>query len=143
MVIQEYIPGFDKDNPEIRTYFINGKYMYSIITTAKRVGQPVQEGGSFKIKNWDYVRKLSQHVMDSLPKFDLPGKLRNPILTRIDIGSGLDGVPFSYFVNEVEFVPSLYIEDQEFPVVEEIAKSLLSVAFEYRFAKSLPIKVKF
>jgi hypothetical protein len=46
-------------------------------------------------------------------------------------------------VNEVEFVPSLYIEDQEFPVVEEIAKSLLQVAFEYRFAKQLPIKVKF
>ena len=81
-------------------------------------------------------------VMDSLPKFDLPGNLKNPILTRIDIGSGLEGVPFTFFVNEVEFVPSLYIEDQEFPVVEEIAKSLLEVAFEYKF-RSLPIKVKF
>ena len=79
--------------------------------------------------------------MDSLPKFDL--KSKSPILTRIDIGSGLEGVPYTFFVNEVEFVPSLYIEDQDFPVVEEIAKSLLQTAFEYHFARSLPVKVKF
>jgi hypothetical protein len=69
--------------------------------------------------------------MSSLPKFDLPGKFKNPILTRIDIGSGLDGVPFTYFVNEVEFVPSLYIEDQNNPVVEAISESLLGVADVY------------
>jgi hypothetical protein len=86
--------------------------------------------------------RFSKRVMDSLPKFNLKGVHRSPILTRIDIGSGLEGVPFTFFVNEVEFVPSLYIEDQNFPVVEEIAKSLLEVAVEYRFAK-LPIKIKF
>ena len=138
IVIQEYIKGFDENNPEIRTYFINGKYMYSIITTAKRVGQPVQEGGSFKIKNWDYVRKLSQHVMESLPKFDLPGDLRNPILTRIDIGSGLENVPHGYFVNEVEFVPSLYIEDQKNPVIEAIGESLKEVGEIYSHDHRVP-----
>ena len=93
-------------------------------------------------EKWDYIKKLSQRVMDSLPKLNLPGIFKNPILTRIDIGSGLKDVPFSYFVNEVEFVPSLYIEDQDFPVVEEIAKSLLEVAFLY-YIKPLPIKVYF
>jgi hypothetical protein len=133
IVIQEYIKGFDQNNPEIRTYFINGTYMYSIITTSKRVGQPVQEGGRFKIpnENWNYIRKLSQHVMESLPKLELPGKLKNPILTRIDIGSGLENVPYGYFVNEVEFVPSLYIEDQKNPVVEAIGESLNEVAEIY------------
>jgi hypothetical protein len=133
IVIQEYIKGFDQNNPEIRTYFINGNYMYSIITTAKRVGQPVQEGGRFKIpnENWNYIRKLSQHVMESLPKLELPGKLKNPILTRIDIGSGLENVPYGYFVNEVEFVPSLYIEDQKNPVVEAIGESLKEVGEIY------------
>ena len=144
IIIQEYIPGFDKDNPEIRTYFIDGIYAYSVVTTSTLVETPVQEGGRFKIptENWNYLMKFSKKVMDSLPKFNLPGLHRNPILTRIDIGSGLKDVPFSYFVNEVEFVPSLYIEDQDFPVVEEIAKSLLEVAFLY-YIKPLPIKVYF
>ena len=148
IVMQEYIKGFDKSNPEIRTYFINGKYRYSIITTSTKVGRPVQEGGKFKIpdKNWKYLMVLAQNVMDTLPKFDLPGMLENPILTRIDIGSGLENVPFSYFVNEIEFVPSLYIEDQPYPVVQEITESLVAVAIEYRHAKlncNLPIKTEF
>jgi hypothetical protein len=144
IVIQEYIKGFDKNNPEIRTYFINGEYKYSIVTTSTRVAQPVQEGGTYKLpnENWNYIRKLTQHVMDSLPKFDLPDKFKSPILTRIDIGSGLEQVPFGYFVNEVEFVPSLYIEDQKNPVVEEISESLIKVADIYS-KETLPINVKF
>lgn len=144
IVIQEYIKGFDKNNPEIRTYFINGEYYYSIVTTNTRVGIPTQEGGRFKIPNdqWEYTLKLAQKVMDSLPKFDL--SLENPILTRIDIGSGLEGVPFTLFVNEVEFVPSLYIEDQKNPVVQKIASVLYHVGKEYYARKdSLPINVTF
>jgi len=144
IVIQEYIPGFDKSNPEFRTYFIDGIYAYTVVTTDTIVATPTQENGTFKVpaEQWKYIMSFSKKVMDSLPKFDLPGNLKSPILTRIDIGSGLEGVPYTFFVNEVEFVPSLYIEDQDFPVIEEIAKSLLEVAFEYRFAK-LPLKVKF
>jgi hypothetical protein len=145
IVIQEYIPGFDKSNPEYRTYFIDGVYAYTVVTTDKIVESPYQEGGKYKVPqaHWNYILKFSQKVMDSLPKFDLPTHLKSPILTRIDIGTGLKGAKYSFFVNEVEFVPSLYIEDHNFPVVEEIAKSLMEVAFEYRFAKSLPIKVRF
>ena len=145
IIVQEYIPGFDKDNPEIRTYFIDGVYAYSVVTTSSIVETPIQEGGKFKIpsENWNYLMKFAKHVMDSLPKLNLPGLHRNPILTRIDIGSGLKEAPYSYFINEVEFVPSLYIEDNNnFPVVEEIAKSLLEVAMLY-YTKPLPVKVKF
>jgi hypothetical protein len=148
IVIQEYIPGFDKNNPEIRTFFINGVFRYSIVTHSRTNGiQPVQEGGSYKMPNENYaeVRKLSQTVMDSLPKLDLPGKLRNPIVTRIDIGSGLAGAPMGYFVNEVEFVPSLYVEqidNNKFPILQEIGESLLSVAQEYR-SSHLPVKTHF
>jgi hypothetical protein len=118
--------------------------MYSIVTTSTRVAQPVQEGGSYKIPQdrWNYIRRLSQHVMESLPKLDLPGEFKNPILTRIDIGSGLENVPFGYFVNEVEFVPSLYIEDQKNPVVETISESLVQVADIYSNNK-LPPNVLF
>ena len=145
IVIQEYIPGFDKSNPEYRMYFIDGVYAYCVITTSDNVTTPAQEGGKTRVpaKNWRYLLSFSKKVMESLPKFNLPGNLKNPILTRIDIGSGLQGVPFTYFVNEVEFVPSLYIEDNNnFPVVEEIAKSLLEVAMCY-YTNNLPIKVKF
>ena len=143
-MIQEYIKGFDKSNPEIRTYFINGEYFYSIITTVDRVGIPVQEGGTFKLPDdkFKYAIELAKRVMDSLPKFDLSNK--SSILTRIDIGSGLEGVPFNLFINEVEFVPSLYIEDQPNPVVEKIGESLFDVAKEYHSRKAeLPIKIKF
>lgn len=146
IVIQEYIKGFDKSNPEIRTYFINGEYKYSIITTDTRVGIPVQEGGTFKLpnENWNYLMRFCRKVMDSLPKFDLPGNLKNPILTRIDIGSGLEGVPYTYFINEVEFVPSLYIEDHKNPVIEWIGDSLINVGKEYQYnKKQLPFHVKF
>lgn len=137
IVIQEYIPGFDKNSPEIRTYYINGEFRYSIVTHSRTNGlQPVQEGGSYKLpdEDYNYIRKLSQVVMDSLPKLDLPGKLRNPILTRIDIGSGLHSVPMGYFVNEVEFVPSLYIEqidNTKIPVIQEISQSLVEVGNIY------------
>jgi hypothetical protein len=37
VVIQEYIKGFDKNNPEYRMFFINGTYMYCIVTTDDKV----------------------------------------------------------------------------------------------------------
>ena len=146
IIIQEYIPGFDKNNPEIRCYFIDGVYAYSVVTTSHLVETPVQEGGRYRIpkENWNYLMTFSKKVMDSLPKLDLPGMYANPILTRIDIGSGLESAKLGYFVNEVEFVPSLYIEDQSFPVVEEIAKSLINVSEIYKSRRgTLPIKVHF
>ena len=84
--------------------------------------------------------------MAALPKLELKGKHKHPILTRIDIGSGLEDTkhsPYGYFVNEVEFVPSLYIEDQDYPVVQKIAKSLYSVAKEYRQRDSAKVNVLF
>jgi len=145
IIIQEYIPGFDKENPEIRTYFINGEYRYSIITTKTLVEKPYEEGGKYHLPpgHWEYIMRFSKKVMSSLPKLNLPGIHQNPILTRIDIGSGLHGVHMGYFVNEVEFVPSLYIEDQKYPVVEEIAESLLPVALEYSKMSNKKIKVIF
>jgi hypothetical protein len=149
IVLQEYIKGFDKSNPEMRTYHVNGKYMYTMASTNRLAGtRPKQEGGQYNVKpeNWAYLMKFAKMVMDSLPKLDLPGEYKNPILTRIDVGSGLQGTPFTYFVNEVEFVPSLYIEDQKNPVIEEISEALYNVAQIYHDRKlegTLPVKVIF
>jgi hypothetical protein len=128
---------FAKNKPEIRTYFINGKFVYSIITSETVLAQPCQEGGTYKKfsdEEYAHILKLAKHTMQSLPKLDLKGKHTHPILTRIDVGSGIEdpNVPFGMFVNEVEFVPSLYIENHSYPVIQEIAKSFVDVAKEYK-----------
>ena len=154
LIVQKYINGFDKKNIEVRTYFINGVYLYSMVTSGlthtytMREGRSVQEGGKFKIldKNWNYIMKLAQTVMDILPKFDLPPGMQNSIITRIDIGEGLENVPFNYFVNEVEFVPSFFIEKHREPVVQNIGESLIKLAKVYQTYKlngELPIKTIF
>jgi len=147
VVIQEYINGFDKNNPEYRTFFINGEYMYTIVTTDKKVSAPVQEGGKFKVPEdiYRYVIRFAQGVMDILPKLDLPGEYRSPIVTRIDIGSGLEDVPHNLFINEIEFVPSLYVDElnpDRYPVIPKIAESLVDIALEYKRYPKLPIKVE-
>jgi hypothetical protein len=132
IVIQEFIKGFDKKNPEFRMYYLNGIYRYCIITVNGDVKCPIQEGGKYKINDdkWEYLKKFSLSVVNSLPKINNLS-IKVPILLRIDIGSGLEGVPFSYFINEIEFVPSLYIEDQKYPVLKDLSEGLVKVATEY------------
>ena len=79
--------------------------------------------------------------MKELPSFEINGRKQFTILTRIDIGSGMDGVPYGHFVNEVEFVPSLFIKLKDYSVVEDISKSLVRVAKEYK--KKLDVNVEF
>lgn len=146
IVIQEYIKGFDKNNPEIRMYYINGKYMYSIITTSTRVASLVQEGGTFRIpdEKYKYLLSFSREVLNALPKIKLGNSEHSPILTRIDIGSGLESSKYGYFINEIEFVPSLYVEDQKNPVIEEISEGLMETAEYYKNNKSkIPLKTVF
>ena len=142
VVIQEFIKGFDRKNPEFRMYYINGKYRFCIITVDDDVKRPVQEGGKYSVppQNWEYLLSLTKKVMDSLPKINLGGNLMNNILIRIDVGSGLEGVPFSYFINEVEFVPSLYIEDHPYDVIKELANGLVEVSGF--FSKKGEVKIK-
>jgi hypothetical protein len=131
-------------NPEFRTFFINGKYMYTMVTNETDFYKPKQEGGSYKIENkkWKYLMKFAKRVMNILPKFDLPSGMQNSIITRIDIGSGLVGEPYTYFVNEVEFVPAFFIEKHNEPVIQSIGDSLVKLAEVYRSRKT-PVKVQF
>ena len=147
-IVQKYIAGFDKGKMEARMYFINGKYLFCMATsgltwsTTMRETRPVQEGGTFKISDieWAYIKNLAKKVMKTLPTFNLK-EGKNSIITRIDIGSGLEGVPFSFFVNEVEFAPSFFIERQDEPVIQKIGDALVKSAEEYRNNKK--IKVNF
>jgi len=110
-------------------------------TTTMREARPVQEGGTFRItdSNWKYIRQLGDHVLNILPKIQLPGN-GTSIITRIDIGSGLDGVPGGFFVNEIEFVPAFFIEKHNEPVIQKIGDSLVEVSQFYKNLKK-PVKV--
>ena len=150
IIVQKYIPGFDKKNMEARLYYINGKYLFAMITsglthtTAMREARPIQEGGTFRIpdSNWKYVKELGNRVMNILPKFDLPPGMQNSIITRIDVGSGLPDAPFTYFVNEVEFVPAFFIEEHNEPVIQNIGDALVKLAEVYHNRKTA-VKVDF
>jgi len=147
-IVQKYIAGFDKGKMEARMYFINGKYLFCMATsgltwsTTMRETRPVQEGGTFKISDteWSYIKHLAKKVMKTLPTFNLK-EGKNSIITRIDIGSGLEEVPFSFFVNEVEFAPAFFIERQDEPVIQNIGDVLVKTAEEYKNHKK--IKVNF
>ena len=108
IIFQKYIEGFDKNNPEIRMYYINGKYQYSIVTTDKKVSVPKQEKGTLQVKPYKELQQFSKTVLNRLPKV-LKGT-GSPLLIRVDIACQKN---FSkpWIVNEIEFVPSLYIED--------------------------------
>jgi len=144
IVFQKYIEGFDLDNPEIRTYFINGVYAYSIITTHKLYAQSIYEGGTYKKLSqdeWDFIMVFAKKVMRTLPTFSI--RHSKPVLTRIDIGSGLDKtINNGYFVNEIEFVPSLYIDNHNYPILEKISDTLVKIAKEYKQADTIDVFFK-
>jgi hypothetical protein len=108
LIFQEYIPGFDKNVPEVRMYYIGEKYKYSVVTTNDSVKLLRNEGGTADIKNLKKLKDKGYDIINKLPKIKIGGKILPQLLTRTDIGVLSDD---KHFVNEVEFVPSLYIED--------------------------------
>lgn len=107
IIFQKYIEGFDKEVPEIRLYYIGGQYRYSVITTSKTIKLPKDEGGTGIIENKDDIIKKGYSILGSLPPIKINGKILSNLLTRLDIGCLPEK---KIFVNEIEFVPSLYVD---------------------------------
>ena len=137
VTIQEFVPSFGK-NFEIRTYWLNEKYAYSVGTLTKAVGGadglPIDDEDTFKSEGGTLpdslkrqLKTLGKEVIKALPKYPLP----YPIL-RIDFGCCIntaDDCLENYFVNEVETMAcNLLPADTKYPVVEKLAAIL------YRFA---------
>lgn len=110
IIFQKYIEGFDGDKPEIRMYFIGDKYEYSVITTDKNVMIPKCENGKKEVKNMTQLKNYAKKILGSLPEIEIQGVKLGKLLTRIDIACNYN-FEKPWVVNEVEFVPSLYIED--------------------------------
>ena len=113
VLVQEYIPGFDKRTMEHRLYTINDKYCYTVITqrSLERPRWVKEEGGDVKSKWFKDAKKLAAKVCRLMPKTVINGiKLPN-MLMRSDIGYRLTGKGTALFLSEQEFVPSLYARE--------------------------------
>jgi len=112
IVIQKEIKNFgnSKKCPEIRMYYVGNKYQYSVSAQENSILRPREEGGTFDTPLGSLKRK-SRQILKKLPKMVMPnGKELPRLLSRVDMGYIVDG-QYSPFVNEVEYVPSLYSED--------------------------------
>ena len=110
ILIQKYIEGFDKENPEIRMYFIDEDYKYSVITTDTKVTIPKNEKGTEPVPGFNQLKLFAKQTLKGLPPIKINGKKLPKLLTRIDIACQ-QKFKKPWVCNEVEFVPSLYIED--------------------------------
>ena len=137
--IQEFIPSFG-DHYEIRTYWLNGRYAYSIGTLTKEIwggdsgGLPiddedtfVSEGGSIPDRLKKKLQILGRQVQKALRQYPY----KHPLL-RIDFGCCLAtsaDCQDTYFINEVETMAANFLaEDTTFPIVEKAARALYTFA---------------
>jgi len=123
ILIQKYIEGFDEKKPEIRMYFFDENYKYSIITHDGKVDLPTVEKGKMKVNNLNELKKFAKKILDKTPGINIGGTKLPKALTRIDIACD-DKFGKPWIVNEIEFVPSLYVED-----VKKIPEIYLGDAF--------------
>ena len=143
--IQEFIPSFGK-HFEIRTYWLNGKYAYSIGTLTKKVtgsvdGLTVDEEDTF-VSEGGYipnrVKKRLQVIGKQVQKALYQYPLKHPLL-RIDFGCCLATrrcEQDTYFINEVETMAANMLADHSnFPIVQKAADVLYSFAKKVRGKK--------
>jgi len=114
LVFQQMVKGFgDKTScPELRMFFLGNEYKYSVCaieSNGKCFFHPEAEGGTLKAP-LSKLKGVTQKILKKLPAIVMPNGVRLPrLITRLDMGYLVDG-KYRPFVNEVEFVPSLYTE---------------------------------
>ena len=144
-IFQEYIKGFDAAAIESRTYYVGNDYKYSIYTNDKNVWRPKEEGGSKKWDGYKTAIKLGKDTLKKLPKIIVNGIELPKLLTRVDISCCLEGKNkySSMFVNECEFVPSLYIEEKTPTLMEiDLAKQMYKITKLFLEKKQKGVKKK-
>ena len=137
IIFQKYIDGFDKESPEIRMYYIGDTYKYSVITTNSKVKIPnyKDENGTLVVGPMEELKRFSKSVVKSLPDINVNGVKLPRLLTRIDISCQKDFAK-PWYVNEVEFVPSLYIQDIN--IIPEVCLGDQMIKIATEFCKKAP-----
>ena len=136
-IFQPYLKNFDKIG-EYRVFYIGAKQSYCINT--KR-GNYKQISLSSSDPDMKKVFAFAQQVFDHLPKF-LNNKVEiSKLLTRIDIACCLQENEF--FVSEIEFVPSLYLDTVDHLFIDKkLAEQMMRIVEEITPKKKVKLKMK-
>ena len=149
--VAEFVPSFGK-HFEIRTYWISGKYAYSVATLTESVGKEgglgiedidtfKSEGGKLPDILKTKLKTEAKKVIKALPQYS-----DGHPLMRIDFGCCIEtskDCPFSYFVNEVEtLAANMLPEDTKYPVVEKVANVLYNYAKKVKGKNNNPKSTK-
>lgn len=125
VTVQEFVPSFGQ-HLEVRTYWIRGKFAYSVGTQTKKVTSglagslPVDKFGQPSKKTLDHLKKIARKALRHLP--------RTEPMVRIDFGCCRHGK--EWFINEVEtLAANLLAEHTRFDVAKGLGAAL------YRHAK--------
>jgi len=147
LIFQKFIHGFGKsvDVPEVRTYWVGQEYQFSMVATKKKIYCLSGEGGKPqgrkqngvmrlpKSANIETLKNIAKRVIGVLETkvTTTPDGVALPLLmTRVDMGVMRDG-KFDPWVNEVEYVPSYYVEDHTHPIEGTVAKQCVLIAKKF------------
>lgn len=129
IIFQKYIEGFDQTKPEIRMYYIGNDYKYSVITNDETVKIPEDEKGTANVPTKTALKRFTKKVVNELPEIQIQGVKLPRLLTRIDVACE-HKFKKPWIVNEVEFVPSLYIEDVNFIPEPDLGDQMVNIGLE-------------
>jgi len=153
LIIQEYIENFGDSEkcPEIRFYFVGREYQYACVgMITKMYTLREDDGGATgaspagKRSGWfdlppnidlKKMKSIAMRAMDTMPPISLKRGARQNValpnlLTRVDMGCIRGGI-FDPWINEIEFVPSLYIEDHDCPIDARMGEQMVDIAKQY------------
>jgi len=153
LIFQKFIKGFGKsvEVPEIRTYWVGQEYQFSMVATKQKIYCLAGEGGKPqgrkqngvmrlpKLANLETLKNIAKRVIDVLQTkiTKSPDGVALPLLmTRVDMGVMQDG-DFKPWVNEVEYVPSYYVEDHTHPIEKTVAKQCVVIVKKFLGIESI------
>ena len=126
VLVQPYIKGFD-ENYEYRLWWLNGKYTRGIgqkLDRSKGYGEPREN-----LKNQNLNKKILRpcvSVGNKICKLIKEEFNELPPILRIDFGCCIKNSigKTNYFVNEIEFSPTHYAEDQPISFYADLAHAI-------------------
>jgi len=148
LIFQQFIAGFGEsiDVPEVRTYWVGREYQFSMVATKTKIYCLAEEGhkpigrkqnGIMKLpKGADLstLKSIALEVIDVLESkvmhTGLDGDRLPLLMTRVDMGLMRDG-EFKPWVNEVEYVPSYYVEDHTHAIEGTVARQCAVIAGKF------------
>jgi len=147
LIIQDFIHDFGdtKASPELRMYFVGREYQFTAMATKKKTYTLAEDGvgGTYSLPphiDLRALKELAYRAMDNMPPVTLKrangqGVNLPRLLTRVDMGCIRNGV-FDPWINEVEFVPSMYIEDHRCPLDALLGEQMVKITKQYLNAQA-------